>query len=94
MKIKVDKQPTLLDILPSNEMVKEPAINKQFLISRSTHFSHIKQGLMPSGISLGARAVGYLKYEHNIILKARISGQTPEQIKALVKDLEAKRKDF
>ena len=43
-------------------------------------------------ISIGDRAVAYIKYEVETIIQARIEGQTPEQIKALAQRLIQQRK--
>jgi prophage regulatory protein len=43
-------------------------------------------------ISIGDRAVAYIKHEVEAVIQARIEGQTPEQIKALVQRLIQQRK--
>lgn len=73
------------------QIVKQPALLKQFAFSKSTLFSQIKSGLMPDAISLGDRAVGYLQHELDAVLHARIAGQSQAAIKVLVKSLKAKR---
>ncbi len=73
------------------QIVKQPALLKQFAFSKSTLFNQIKQGLMPSSIPLGNRAIGYLQHELDAVLQARIAGQSPAQIKALVTSLKVKR---
>jgi prophage regulatory protein len=74
------------------KIVKQPSLLEQFAFSKSTLFAQIKKGLMPSSISLGDRAVGYLQHELDAVLSARIAEQSNEQIKELVKSLIAKRK--
>jgi prophage regulatory protein len=73
------------------KIVKQPALLEQFAFSKSTLFTQINQGLMPTAIPLGDRAVGYLQHELDAVLNARIAGQTPTQIKMLVDSLIAKR---
>jgi prophage regulatory protein len=75
------------------KIVKQPSLLEQFAFSKSTLFSQIKKGLMPSSILLGDRAVGYLQHELDGVLSARIAGQSNEQIKALVKSLVDQRKE-
>jgi prophage regulatory protein len=38
-------------------------------------------------ISIGQRAVAYIKHEVEAVIQARIQGQSPEQIKQLVSEL-------
>jgi prophage regulatory protein len=65
----------------------------KFGLPRSTFHSRIKAGLMPPPISLGARAVGWLSTEIDLVLAAMIAGQDQGQIKQLVTALVAKRKN-
>ena len=51
-----------------------------------------KNGLICPPISIGDRAVAYIKSEVETVIQARIEGQTPTQIKALVADLIQQRK--
>jgi prophage regulatory protein len=53
-----------------------------------------KAGLFCPPISIGERAVAYIKQEVDAIIQARISGQSPEQIKALVSELVQQRKNL
>lgn len=61
-------------------------------LSKSTLYNRIADGVFPPAISLGARAVGYIASEVNAVIQAMIEEQSPEQIKALVKQLVANRK--
>jgi prophage regulatory protein len=63
-------------------------------ISRSNFYQKIAQGLWTKPVSLGARAVGWPSNESEQLLSAMISGQSPEEIKELVKILEENRKQF
>lgn len=63
----------------------------QFGLSRSTFYLQIAEGLITSPVQIGARAVGWPSNEIEAILNARISGKTPTEIKALVKELEKQR---
>jgi len=56
-------------------------------ISNSTLHNRINHGLMVPPISLGARAVGWLEHEVNLVLAARAGGMTDPQVKELVKAL-------
>jgi prophage regulatory protein len=59
--------------------------------SKSSNYNDEQQGLCVPPISIGDRAVAYIRYEVEAIIQARIEGKTTVQIKALVKELVAKR---
>ena len=61
-------------------------------LSKSSLYNRINDGLMPSSISLGDRAVAFVEEEIQTILLAMIAGQTREQIKTLVQELIVNRK--
>jgi prophage regulatory protein len=61
-------------------------------LSRSTLHSKIQQGLWCPPISLGARAVGFIKYETDELITALINGHTPDEIRDLVSMLLEERK--
>jgi len=63
-------------------------------LSRSSHYSRIKEGLLPPSISLGSRAVGYFEHETNTVLAAMIAGKSKDEIKELVKSLVAQRQEL
>lgn len=51
-----------------------------------------KAGLFCPPISIGERAVAYLKHEAEAVIQARVEGQSQEQIKQLVSELIKQRK--
>ena len=59
--------------------------------SRSTIYLRISQGLFTKPVSLGARAVGWPAREVAAINAARIAGKTDDDIRALVRRLQAAR---
>lgn len=63
----------------------------QFGIASSTFYEWITRGLMPPGIALGWRSVGWPAHELDAIAAARIAGKTEDEIRALVRDLIAAR---
>jgi prophage regulatory protein len=63
-------------------------------LSRSTIYLRIREGTFPRPVSLGLRAVGWPSTEVAAINAARIAGNTDEEIRSLVKKLEAARKMF
>jgi prophage regulatory protein len=70
-----------------------PDVKSIFGFSRSTIDLHIQQGLLTKPVRLGARSVGWPTSEVSVLLAARIAGKSDEEIRLLVKELEAKRTD-
>lgn len=62
--------------------------------SRSAHYLDIQEGLFTHPVSIGARAVGWPDHEVEAINAARIAGKSDDEIRALVKRLEAARKNL
>ena len=60
--------------------------------SKSTHYQHIKQGLMVEPIQQGAQAVAYPEHEIQAIIAARIAGKSVDEIRTLVASLQEQRK--
>ena len=58
---------------------------------RSTLYLRISQGLWTRPVKLGPRAVGWPADEVSALNAARIAGQSDEEIRALVTQLEAAR---
>ena len=59
--------------------------------SHASIYTAIKAGLFTQPVPIGERSVGWPDYEVAAINRARVAGQTDDQIKALVKRLHAKR---
>ena len=72
-------------------ILRLPAVKFESGLSRSTIYLRISQGLWTKPVSLGARAVGWPSDEVEAINSARIAGNTDEEIRVLVKKLEAAR---
>lgn len=69
-----------------------PAVKARFGRSRSSLYGDIKVGTFVPPVRLGPRCVGWPEHEVDQILAARIAGKSEDEIKALVKRLEASRK--
>ncbi len=61
-------------------------------LARSTVYLRIKQGLLTKPISLGPRCVGWPQAEIEAINAARIAEKSEDELRALVAELQAKRK--
>ena len=59
--------------------------------SHASIYTAIKAGLFTTGIAISQRSVGWPDYEVSAINKARIAGQSDDQIRELVQRLHAKR---
>lgn len=76
------------------KLIKLPEVLGLTAKSRSTHYHEIKIGLMPPPVRLGEQSVAWVESEILAINAARISGQSDEQIKQLVKKLVSDRKEL
>ena len=73
-------------------ILRMPAVKLESGLSRSTIYLRVSQGLWTKPVSLGARAVGWPLDEVEKLISVRIAGNTDDEIRALVKELEAARK--
>jgi prophage regulatory protein len=79
-------------VIPS--ILRLPAVKARSGYSRSTIYLLISQRLWTKPISLGIRAVGWPETEVEALNAARIAGNGDDEIRCLVQDLEAARKNF
>lgn len=73
-------------------LLRRPGLEKTMGKGRSTIYKDIQDGLLTAPVSIGGSRVAWPDYEILEINKARISGATDDQIKALVVQLMAHRK--
>jgi prophage regulatory protein len=74
------------------QLIRRPSVLSQTARSKSALQLDEKAGLFCPPISIGDRAVAYIKHEVEAIIQARIEEQTPQQIKQLVSELIKQRK--
>ena len=74
------------------QLIRRPSVLSQTARSKSALQLDEKAGLFCPPISIGDRAVAYIKHEVEAIIQARIEKQTPQQIKQLVSELIKQRK--
>ncbi|MAZ65496.1 MAG: transcriptional regulator [Kangiellaceae bacterium] len=74
--------------------LRKKDVLKQSAIGSTSLYYEVQEGTFPPPVPLGARAVGYLEHEVQAILAAKAAGYTPDQLKALVQQLIAKRETF
>lgn len=73
-------------------ILRLPSVLRRLGLSRSTIYAWISKGLWPKPIQLGPRAVGWPSTEVSQLTAARIAGQSDDEIRHLVKNLESSRK--
>jgi prophage regulatory protein len=79
------------EVTTNNPVLRIKAIKEITGIGVSTVYAQMSIGLFPKPIKLGDRISGWLTSEVLAVRAARIAGQTDEQIKALVKQIEGER---
>lgn len=74
-----------------NTMLKMTAVKGETSMARPTIYRDIKRGTFPKPVKIG-RASAWPEREVQAIIAARIAGQSDDEIKALVADLEQQRR--
>ena len=74
------------------QLIRRPEVLELNPRSKSALRLDEEAGLFCPPISIGQRAVAYIKNEVEAVIQARIEGQTIEQIKQLVSELIQQRK--
>jgi prophage regulatory protein len=75
------------------KILRKPEVIQITGLSNTSIFERIREGLFPTSVSLGGRAVGFLDFEVFAVVAARAAGHNDEQIRHLVKLMTAKRKE-
>lgn len=76
-------------------ILRKPEVLALTGFKKSTLYTRINEGLMPTPISLGgARAVGFIDHEIQAVLAAYCSGKSTTEIKLLVTELINKRSEL
>ena len=71
--------------------IAKPEAARELGIGKSTYDAQRKAGLAPKGIAVSPRRVVYPSAEVLAIAHAHIAGKTTDEIRALVREMEAKR---
>jgi prophage regulatory protein len=74
------------------EIERQPPFLDRAGLTRSVLYNKIQQGLWPPKISLGARAIGFLKHETDEMLSAYANNYSQDEIRNLVTRLVEERK--
>jgi predicted DNA-binding transcriptional regulator AlpA len=78
--------------MPPLEFMLMQEAQAVFKMCRSTLHNNINQGLLPPQIQFGLRCSRMLKHEIEAMARAIAAGATPDQRRALVRELVALRK--
>lgn len=81
-----------MQINPDDRIVRIPEVSTLTGLGRSTIYTRIEHGLMPSPFPLGGQAVGWRLSEILAINNARTAGRSDDEIRELVARLLAERK--
>lgn len=76
-----------------DRILRLPAVINVYGKSRSTIYDEINRGLIPPPVSLGGRAIGFVESEIDALIRARIAGKSDDEVRALVADLVARRRE-
>lgn len=77
--------------LTANTILRTRAVLDARGIEKSQHYLDVQNGLFTPPVKLGARASGWPQSEVAALNAARIAGKSKDQIRELVKKLEADR---
>lgn len=77
--------------MQAQRMLRKPALMDRTGLANSTVHWHVKHGLLPKPVKIGARAAAWPEHEISEILAARTAGADNDAVKALVVELIAKR---
>ena len=69
------------------QLTRKPEALARTGLSKSTLYNRINDGLFPSPISLGLRAVAFVASEVDTVIQAMIAEKPPAEIKILVSNL-------
>lgn len=74
-----------------NRLLRINPVRERTGYPKSTIYHAIRNGTFPAPIKTGERMSAWLESEVTAIINARIAGKSTDDIKTLVKELEAKR---
>jgi prophage regulatory protein len=74
-----------------NALIRLPVVLASRGRSKTAHYDDIASGLFPRGVAVGPRSVAWPAREVEAVNAARIAGRSNDEIRALVRQLEAAR---
>ena len=82
------------EVIKNDQFVRIGSVTQQTTLCKDFLYKEIAKGLFPRSIKLGQRISVWLQSEVVAILNARIAGISNDELKDLVKELEAARKSM
>lgn len=73
------------------QLLRAPRVLTARGVGRSTHYKDVADGLFTRPVAIGPRAKAWPDFEVDALVRARIAGKSDDEIRRLVKSLEAKR---
>ena len=80
------------EAIQKDQFVRIGSVTQQTTLCKDFLYKQVAKGLFPSQIKLGERVSVWLQSEITTFLNARIAGISNDELKDLVKELEAARK--
>jgi prophage regulatory protein len=74
--------------------VRKPEVLKRFYFSKSTLANKVNELTFVPSCSLGDRAIAWVSYELDAMAEAIVAGKSKDELKELVADLVARRKQL
>ena len=75
------------------KFLREPAVVELRGLSRSMLWAQIKDGTFPAPVHISARAVAWPQSEVAKVQAAIIAGKSPDELRSLVRAIEAARRE-
>lgn len=75
----------------TNKIIRLPAVQEALAVGRTSIYQALGEGLITKPIKVSARLNAWPESEIEAIKSARIAGQSNEQIKSLVIELQTRR---
>ena len=70
-----------------------PSVLERYPRSKASFHSDVKSGLMIPAVRLGARCSAYPSHEVDAVIAARVAGKSDDEVRQLVAELVARRKE-
>lgn len=74
------------------KFIRRPEVESRLAISRSTIYNQINEGLFPSPIMIGTRAVAWIEHEVEQFQQALMMGLTTDELRKFVAQLQQARR--
>jgi prophage regulatory protein len=73
-------------------LLRRPIVLDRCGSSKSKLYADVADGLMPPPVKCGTRSVAWVEHELDAVIAARVAGKSNDEIRALVVNLKAARR--